>query len=206
MLNLAHNPTKIVAVGMSGCGKTLYANQTIERSNYGTYFVFDHDGQFSQRNRLRSAFTREQIAAQLKRRFVVYDPSEMFHDTTAAFDWFCCFVYRLSERLPGTKLLYCDELQDVCGTNRAPDWVRKVLVSGRTKSLDFMACSLQYNQIHNAIRGQATITVAFKTEESLALKALTERGFNASSVAALRPGQFLLRNHRKGTEERGKMF
>lgn len=192
---------------MSGCGKTLYTNDWIVRSNYAAYFIFDHDGQFSQRHKLKPAFTAQEIGAQWSRsRFVVFDPSEKFADPTRAVDWFACLAYKLSERTRGPKLFYCDEIQDVCGTQVAPFWVRKVLVSGRNRSLDFIGASLQYNMIHNSIRGQATITVAFKTEEKLALAKLEERGFRAGEVATLAPGQFILRNGRTGYEERGKIF
>src|SRR4051812_11505506 len=40
-LMLSHKPTKIINVGMSGCGKTLMANDFIRASKYDYYFVFD---------------------------------------------------------------------------------------------------------------------------------------------------------------------
>lgn len=205
-LNFSHEPTKIVAVGMSGCGKTRWANEFILRSRYDCYFVFDHDRQFSTRNQLKPAMSAAQILPQLKRGFVVFDPSEMFSDTKAALEWFARYAYLMSERLHGTKLFFCDELQDNVGTQTVSEFVRRVLVSGRNRGLDFLACSLQYNMIHNAIRGQATQTIAFKTEEATALKALTERGFKAEEITALRPGEFIQRNARDGSEVRGKVF
>ncbi len=205
-LMLHHEPTKVLCVGMSGCGKTLWANQFILRSRYLYYFIFDHDGQFAQRNKLKAALTAPQMLAQLKReRFVLFNPTEMFSDITAGFDWFCSYAYAMSERLPGTKLIFCDELQDLTGVNRIPENVRKVLVSGRNRGLDFLACTLQYNMLHNSIRGQATVTVAFKTEEDLALKALVERGFRADEIAALKPGEYVQRNARTGQEVRSKI-
>lgn len=205
-LMLSHEPTKILAVGMSGCGKTRWANDFILRSRYSVYFIFDHDRQFSTRNKLTPAMNAAQILPQVKRGFVVFDPSEMFSDTKEAFEWFSRYAYTMSEHLSGTKLIFCDELQDIIGTSTVPPFVRRVLVSGRNRGLDFLACSLQYNMVHNSIRGQATQTVAFKTEERLALVALTERGFRAEEIAALKPGQFVLRNSRTGSEVRGKVF
>lgn len=207
MLNLAHDPTKIIAVGKSGMGKTVFTNDWLLRSNYRYYFVFDHDGQFAQRHRLKPAFTLEEASMQLARsRFVIFDPSEKFADPERAVDFFACWTYKICERLRGPKLFYCDEIQDVCGTNKAPFWLRKVLVSGRTKSLDFIGASLQYNMIHNAIRGQATTTIAFNTDEGEALKKLIGRGFRADEIVSLRPGEFILRNHRTGISERGKII
>lgn len=186
-------------------GKTLYANEEILTSNYRFYFVFDHEGQFAQRNKVSSAFTREQVARDVtRRRFVVFNPSEMFVDMPAALNWFCSFVYQFSERVRGTKLLFVDEIQDLVNTGArdCPYWLRKILVSGRNKELDFLGTSLQYNMVHNAIRGQATRTIAFATDEPLALKDLLARGFKAEQVSALAPGQFIARDKRFG-ETRG---
>ena len=205
-LMLHHDPTKILAVGMSGCGKTRWANEFIIKSRYQSYFIFDHDRQFSTRNGLTPAMTIAQILPQVKQGFVVFDPSEMFSDTKVALEWFAQYAYRMSERLPGTKLFFCDELQDLTGTHDVSEYVRRVLVSGRNRGLDFLACSLQYNMVHNSIRGQCTQTIAFKTEEKLALSALTERGFKAEEIAQLKPGEYVQRDGRTGNEVRGKVF
>lgn len=207
-MNLAHNPLKQINVGQSGTGKTLLANEFILVSNYDFYFIFDHEGQFAERNKLASAFTVAQMIAQLKRqRFVVFNPSEMFVDMGAALNWFACWVYKFSERHRGTKLFFCDEIQDVVDPRRdCPFWVKRMLVSGRNKELDFLGTSLQYNMVHNAIRGQATITVAFLTDEPLALKDLVVRGFKAHEVASLKPGEYILRDKRKNIETRGRII
>jgi hypothetical protein len=205
-LMLWHKPTKRIYVGMSGSGKTLSANRFILQSNYNWYFIFDHDRQFSQRNRLKPAMSPAEILSQFPSQFIVFDPSEIFDDECEAFEWFCKYVYRMSEHLKGTKLLYCDELQDIVPTNRIPKAVRKVFVSGRNRGLDFVGCGLQYNQIHNAIRGQATHTIAFATDEKLALNELVAKGFRAEDVASLKPGEFIEREKSTGRQVRGKIF
>jgi hypothetical protein len=206
-LMLNHEPTKYLCVGKSGCGKTIKANRIILESNYAFYFIFDHDGQFAARNKIRPAMTRQALLPMVARGFAVFNPTECFDDTKAALDWFCRYAYLMSEKLRGTKLFYCDEIQDIIGTNTIPQYVRKVLVSGRNRGLDFLACSLQYNMIHNSIRGQATKTIAFHTDEQAALKPLSERGFNADEIVALKPGQYIALDHRHGNkEERGRVF
>jgi hypothetical protein len=218
-LMLDHDATKIVAVGMSGYGKTQFANKFILESRYDYYFVFDYDGQFAQRNGLKPAFTAAQILHQLKTtRFVVFNPTE-FPDpypelksvkiVEKLFEWFCRYVYKISEGLcnpPKRKLLYCDDIQDVVDTNRMLEFTSKVVLSGRNRGLDFICTSLQYNMIHNTIRGQATQTVAFGTDEQLALKDLVARGFKAEEIRSLQKGQFVLRNKTKNSEVRGEIF
>jgi hypothetical protein len=47
--------------------------------------------------------------------------------------------------------------------------------------------------------------VAFKTEAGLALKSLAERGFRRPEIAALKPGEYVMRD-RAGSQPRGKVF
>jgi len=208
MLMLDNVSEKTVCVGMSGYGKTLYANQLILSSKYDLYFVFDHEGQFSQRNRMPAAFTPAQLLAQVKRGFVVFNPTEMFDDIPEGFEWFCAYVYKLSERLCGKKkLLFCDEIQDIVDAKgRISRYVVKIQTSGRNRGIDFLCCSLLYNMIHLRIRGLATNTVAFATQDPEALKGLIARGFNPQEVAALPRGAYIQRNKNTGEETRGKIF
>lgn len=226
-LNLSHDPTKLIAVGKSGFGKTLFTNEWLLRSKYDCYFIFDHDGQFAQRHRLKAAYRKADLLGQLRRGFVIYNPAEewvslkgevtpifrkqivggklvkVFRGYAGAFAWFCEYAYKMSERLQGTKLLYCDEIQDIVDTNFCPEYVGRVMLSGRNRSLDFLGASLQYNFVHNEIRGQATTTVAFCTEEDLALEKLVGRGFKAKEVAALPRFHYIRRDHITGRETRG---
>ena len=191
---------------MSGTGKSLSWTRYILQSDYNYYFIFDHEGQFSQRNRVQPAQTNSEIREAVKRGFLVFDPSRMFPGRLPeAFEWFCKYAFLMAERLPGKKLFCCDELQVLTGTDRISQPVAAVLECGRNRALDFAAATLTYNAIHNRIRGQMTETIAFRSEEDRALEKLVEKGFDPEEIRNLPKGSWVLRNT-DGACHRGKYF
>lgn len=206
-LQRSHKPRKILNVGTSGSGKTTLAYQFIERSQYGAYFVYDHDGQFCAAHNLRPAVSLPGLKDQLRKGFVVFDPEKMFRDPVEGFAPFCAWVYAQAANRPGTKLLFVDEIQDLVKTQTIDFRIRKIWTRGRLVALDTLATSQQYNMVHNVIRGQTNETNAFLTFEKHALAELADRGFDPNEIRKLAPGEFITRSQfAPSGQTRGRVF
>lgn len=204
---------------MGGTGKTTQAYNLIFGADHDFLFVFDHDGQFSQRNRTRTCETPDEILREIKRSgVIVFSPSRMYldrirnpklterqkeralHDVAV---WFCRYVFEMAFVLPGKSLFFCDELQKLCKFSNP--WLTAILEEGRNRALDFGCCTLHLGSIDLPIRNQFTVRYVFKIEERGALRYLEENGFNASEVFSLPKFHFIMRDSHTGRMERGKV-
>src|SRR5690242_13164065 len=98
-LQTAHEPTKVACIGDSGTGKstwvTEWINQCLDRNAYEYYFIFDHEGQFAQRNGLQCAYTWAQLAAQIKKtRFGIFNTSEIYTDPKKGLAAYAHYAFR----------------------------------------------------------------------------------------------------------------
>ncbi len=201
---------------MSGFGKTTHAYNLLLRSNYDYYFVFDHDGQFSFRNKTRICETPAQIWAEIQRSgFVVFNPSAMcnakLHSDASDKEkdralhsvavWFCKYAFEMSMHLPGTKMFFCDELQTLC--EFVNPWLKAVLQQGRNRGLDFGCCTLHLGEIDIAIRGQFNHRIVFKIEEPTAADYLANNGFKKEEIFTLPKFHFIERHSETGELKRG---
>lgn len=199
-----HDSRKVVFFGKSGKGKTLSWTKLIRVTDYGTYFVFDHDGQFSWRTGMGANYTLQDLDAELRSGFVVFNPVHLFRGRTReAFAFFCEWAYEVSGRRKGAKLFCCDELQKYTEVNKLPWSFSALLESGRHVGLDLAACTIAPNRVHNQVRGLATEIVTFQLDEPLHLDALAERGFDREAIKRLAKFQFLARNLDTGDQEEG---
>jgi hypothetical protein len=217
--NYNHVSTKKLFVGASGFGKTTGAMQWVAQSKYRYYFIFDHDGQFANRNKLKAAYSPDELLRQLKeQRFVIFNPQEMFVDMQGdadlkkkrgGFDWFCAWAFTVSEKIPkridGTKLLYADEIQDICKTSKIGLRAQQMITSGRNRSLDFVGAGVQINLVHNCVLAGVSHLYVFRTEEKNAVKDLIDRGFDAQEIMSLPKGAYVMRDNAGGWQ-RGRIF
>jgi hypothetical protein len=216
--NYDHVSEKRLYCGMTGSGKTQMAMRFVCESDYRYYFIFDHDGQFANRNKLRNSYSPQQIAAQLKtQRFVIFNPCEMFGDCRGdknvekrrgAFDWFCAYVFQVSEKIPqkldGKKLLYADEVQDICTVSKIGMHAQQCITSGRNRSLDFVGATVQINLVNHSVRAGFSHLYAFRQNEENAVADLVALGFNAKELWSLPEGSYVMRDIR-GNEFRGQV-
>jgi hypothetical protein len=209
--NIAHKPTKIAIVGGSGTGKSTYFCKFLANSRYTRKFIFDHQGEMSQRLGVQSCIDAQELDAALTAEnpppYIIFDPSLMFEgDLPGAFDFFCDFVFLYSKQDPfELKLFAIDELQDIVSTDVCNVYLAKVLETGRRYGLDWISVQQGLNCVHNRIRNQMTEVVIFRTTDQAPLKALP-LGIDVESVVGQSDGQYTLFLKRTGQIRTGKIF
>lgn len=197
---IAHETTKILVTGVSGTGKTHFFNRYLLNAPQAQRFVFDHQGEIAQRLQIPACYSLEELTENTaKESLVIFDPSELFPgDAEAGFAMFCDYVFEYSRGTSHTKLLACDELQLLTGTNMIVPELQAVLQTGRRAALDFLACSQQPNELHNKIRNQLTDVISFRQVDPLVLDVMALWGFDLDLVQSLNPGEYISKDRRKG--------
>lgn len=202
-----HRPEKILITGTSGSGKTtLWLKlMSLHRARYK--FVFDHEGEVSFKLKCLPAMTPEQMHAQTAQGCCLYDPARMFPGRLLeAFDFFCDYVFTLSQRLPGVKLLSFDEGQKLNDPNSVSQFLSCCLDTGRRCGLDLFLISQAPNLMHNRVRNQLTKVITFRQADLRAVQFLSDVGFSPDLVRALPPGRWLSRDLNTGQESGGEVF
>lgn len=202
---LNHPAWRVMLVGRSGNGKSTYWNRVILNAPHRRKFVFDHEGEFCQRNGFAPATSPTELDASLGTGWTVFDPSPMFAGRlAAAFAFFCDWVFEVSGYVPGTKLFACDEIQKFTQPDKDPVQFLKVIETGRRRAIDALFISQASNRIHNSIRNQVTEIVTFRQSDEQAVKFLRDQGFDEDAVRGLHKGDFILRNDH--VEQTGNVF
>lgn len=206
-MDLAHKPYKLLITGASGSGKSTYWTRYITGTAARIKFVFDHEGEFAYRHKIKPAVTIEELAAGTGHGWAVYDPSVMFAGRLGeGFDFFCDFAFQVSSSLDGRKLFCCDELQKLVGTNQVSPELALVLETGRRYGLDVALITQQPNLVHNRIRNQLTEVVSFRQIDAAPIQWLEGAGFKGEELSALPNGRFVARNLLTGGQATGLLF
>ena len=206
-MQLSHQGTKILITGASGTGKSSYWTKLIIGYPAKTKFVFDHEGELQHRLGIRPARSVTDLANATVTGWCVFDPEAMFgSDLERAFTYFSEFAFRACERLRGTKLFACDEMQAFIDTNKLQNELRDVLQRGRRRGLDSVMVSQAPNELHNKLRQQITEAVSFAQAEDRAIEWLRAFGFNEADLRALPPGHFIARKRGSLNQTKGKVF
>lgn len=186
-----HKPTKVLITGSSGTGKSTYFTRLVLNSTQDKIFVFDHEGEFSFRTGKEPCRRSEELGERLKEKYIVYDPSDEFPgDTANAFNFFCDYVFTVSEHLPGTKLFASDEMQKILGTDSLPYEFCCIVETGRRRGIDTVFIYQQCNLMHNRLRNQLTEIVTFRHIDKRALIFLEELCFDPEEIRRLARGEF----------------
>lgn len=211
-MNLLHRSNKLLIVGASGTGKTTYATRYLLACRDAQVFIYDHQGDIAPRLGSASLVDYDALVAAVgaRQRFVCFDPVDLYPGELAAgFDFFCEFVVGVGGATPGRKIFVCDEVHMVTSTfaDGLPWTFAHMLETGRKIEIDLVLVSQQPNLCHNRIRQQATEVVAFLCGDKSATEYLVnDCGFDPDEVLALREGEYICRDRRRGLQARGKLW
>lgn len=208
---LNHQATKVVITGKSGSGKTTYFERLVRHgfnNPWRTIFIYDWQGEMSQRIGLPPVDRSEHLADALKTGFVCYDPGEEWPgEPETGFDFFCAWVFETRQAIvndevrrglaPSSCLFACDELQQLVGNNMP--WEFKCIIqTGRRWGIDSAIVSQQLNEIPNTLRNQCTEVVTFQHSDPYVLGVMDTWGFDPDQVNGLAIGEYLWRDDRGG--------
>ena len=207
-MNLSHRPSKVLVTGCSGSGKSTFATKYLANTKATLKLVFDHELEFAYRSKLPVASSEKELADQVKTGIVIFDPAKMFPGKAEeALAFFLDFSLEISDKVPGRKVLFVDEIQLFVDVNRWPPELARVIQTGRRYELDLLLCSQQANELHNRLRQQLTEVVTFRQQDPRAIDWLVKVGpFLPEDVSELPPGSYLAWQRVTGRVSPGRVF
>lgn len=208
MLQVETRRAATLICGKSGSGKSTFAlRYLLNAPGLACRFLFDPEGEFAQRLRLRPAVDPAGLEDDVSTRWVIFDPHTMFPGATAAaFRFFCDWAFAVSSRGAGRKVLLVDEVWKYCSPQSIPEELALCIQTGRKRGLDCMFATQRPNRLNGSILGEATELVAFRLQEPSALECVEALGMPAGEVAALPPGSFRALNLDTGCSLAGRVF
>jgi len=184
--------TKVLSIGKSGSGKTTLAWKLFLERKARFKFIYDHKAmEFSRRYGLRTCFTQDDMFKVLKQGqgTICYSPMKQFPGRAEeGFEVFCKFVFNVSEKIKGVKLLLADELQRLQGTNSRPEALMEICDIGRTFQIDCYFIASASNTIHNLVKGQITEAYCFLHGPGANCDWEKDFGFEENALFRLRKG------------------
>jgi len=209
-------PCVTLVFGRSGSGKTTFCfrylvnaarEQPANANPAGCIFVFDWKLEAAQRLGLAPCGTAAQCEAAIANRWVVFNPAIMFQERQRdAFRWFCAWVFEVSKRGPGKKILYVDELWHFADAQSLPVELEKIARMGRAENLEFLSSTQHPRDYHRDIRAEVTEWVCFSTDEPGELDAVRPYFRGVDRIAGMAKGSFIAYNRDSGQELSGKLF
>jgi hypothetical protein len=210
MLQLEARSSCLIVAGMSGSGKTTLALRYIVADRGINWrFIFDPEGEFSQRLNVVAAETVSQLGyyLELDQGFALFDPHTIFPGgLDAAFDWFCQWTFEEASRLPGRKVLLLDEAWKYCDRLSIPRSLATCVQTGRKRGLETVFTTQLPHKLNGSVLNEATEAVCFSLQEEKALDFAQSRSFAREEVAALPLGSFVARNLRTNGELRARLW
>lgn len=201
-----HGACHVLFTGTSGNGKSTLHWDLVRKEKARLKFVYDHKAsEFSKRYGLSPVYDGPGLVeATAKGGWVCFDPIELFPGRLAAgFNFFCNYVWEVSQVVKGRKILICDELQRMITPTKEPREPLIVWECGRSFQIDTFCISQAPNRLHNTIRNQITRVYAFRQNDSNATEFLTQAGIDDNQVRNLPPYGYVWRDLNSGATGRG---
>jgi hypothetical protein len=201
-------PNSVTLVfGQSGSGKTSFAVNYLLNTKVACRFCFDwKEGEISRRVQQRLVATRKDCEEALPSRWVCFSP-HLSSNRYDALRWFAGWSTEVSQRGPGPKIFYVDEMWKFTDAhNVAPEEVEDI-VRGvyRAHGLQFLSSTQHPRDYHRSIRAEVTEWVCFNTIEPGDLDAVRPYFAGVDEAATLPKGKFIAYNRDSGGISSGQL-
>lgn len=188
-MNYDHRAYCELITGKKGSGKSTYFLALAKRHRARFKFVFDPVREAARKLGWPVCIDeRRMLAALAAGRPVCFDSTALFPgDRREGFAFFTRWVMEVCKEIRGVKLLACDELQScqMPGPGGMPKGFKEITDEGRRQEIDCLFAAQRLNEINDDVRGQLTAITTFRHDDPLALRWLSDRGFDPMAVAAL---------------------
>lgn len=202
--------------GRTGSGKTTFAfrylanistEQPANVNPAACVFIFDWKLEAANRLGLPVCGTAAECEAAVPTRWVVFNPAVMFQERQKdAFRWFCHWVFEVSRRGPGKKVLFVDELWKFVDAQNLPSEFEKVARMGRAENLELLSATQHPRDYHRDIRAEVTEWICFSMDEPGELDAVRPYFSGVDRIKGLPRGSFIAYNRESGADLAGKLF
>ncbi len=181
-LQFANVNEVLVVAGRSGSGKSTVANMCLLNGNYSCRFVYDPEGEFSERLGYRACSTVAELNAAIPTGWVIFNPTVLFpgsdiaqtEASQRAFEKFCEWAWVRACDIPGRKILQADEIWKFCKPSFIPICLRAIVQNGRKRGIGLLATTQTPNYMHETIIREATEFIGFRLEGRNLTKFLEE--------------------------------
>lgn len=203
------NPNSLTLIfGQSSSGKTSLAFAYLLNVPAAVVLIFDDGGQASRRLKIKPCADLDDCEKALSTRIVCFNPYLRYPGSQVmdAFRWFLSWSYQISQRGPGRKVLFVDELWQWSDNRHAvPPELQNIVRTGRHHGLEFITATHNPREYHELIRSQATEFIAFNTIEPAQLDSIRPYWSGVDAASKLPRGQFLALNRNSGATVSGMM-
>ncbi len=206
MLQFKNKNRVVLVVGKSGSGKSSYAVNYLGNAKFTVRFIFDPRHEYAERFQRRACRVAAELSAAIATGWVIFDPHVLFPgDPQRAFEMFCEWAWTVSEKLPGQKILFADEVWKHCSPNHLPRPLAMILMDGRKNGIGMLLTTHSPNRLNAAITGEATEIVGFALTGELKIGYLEKNcdEFPASELTQLPPLHYIAQNCESGGLRRG---
>ncbi len=224
-------PSVSLVVGRSGSGKTSFCYRLIVNAltpqdanpePAACVFIYDWKREAEIRLGIPAVTSLAGCEASLERRIVVFNPHPMFPGTTLVkppeggekvpndyrhgVRWFCDWVFEVSKRGPGRKIVYLDELREFQSVFYLPHEIGRIARLGRAAGLQLLTSTQFPRDYHKDLRSSVTEWICFSVTEPVELDAIRPYFSGVDAAASLKRGEFVAFNRDSGAMLRSKLF
>lgn len=205
MLHVDAKAANTLVAGMSQSGKSTFAIRYLLNAPLSARFIFDRDGEFSERLKVAPAADEYALGQSLHTGWTVFDPHGMFPgQMQEACEFFGAWAWEMALHLPGRKVFCLDEAWRYCSPMRIPAPLAEISQTGRKRNLGLISCTQHPQRLNGSILAEITELVCFRLQGDPSLAMVETFGFDPEQVKALPDLHFIARTNRGG-ERRGRL-
>lgn len=197
------NPLRVtLVIGQGSTGKTTFGIRYLLNVPWACAFIFDQNGQISDRMRVPHVGTALECENALANRVVCFNPYRMWPDgeLDAAFNWFTDWAFAKSKTGPGRKILFCDDAWEFSAARNLTPELARVVRTGRFWELEYFGLTHRPQDYHITVRSLVTEWVAFNTVQTTDLQAVEDYWPGVTRAATLEKGEFIAYNRNSRAE------